>query len=394
MFGAIGGALVNGDGIPVRHLIEGAFTYFDPILIIFTAMLFMRVIEENGALSAIARMIIEKFGHQPVLMLLVMTLFIMFPAMLTGITTTSVLTTGALMAPALIALGLPRLTAAAMIALVSMMGMIAPPINLLVMLIGQGVDMPYIGFEGPLAALAFPLAIFASFSLGYRHLRHARIETALENLPPLPEKKPIILIFLPLLVVFLLMGLVRLFPQIMPDIGAPLIFVIGAAVGLRTGKKVKIFQAAYRALLTGLPVLGLLAGIGMFLQIMTLTGVRGLLVVTVLSLPTTLTYLGILVSLPAFGGVSAFASAMVFGIPFLLALLGSNEIVVCSGIALLAGLGDVIPPSAIEARFASQIVGEVNFLKVVRKCLPVILVFALAALAMIYWADKLGFLTP
>ena len=87
-------------------------------------------------------------------------------------------------------------------------------------------------------------------------------------------------------------------------------------------------------------MLGLLAGIGMFLQVMTLTGVRGLLVVTVLLLPVALTYLGLLISLPVFGGISAFASAMVFGIPFLLALLGRNEIVVCSAIALMAGLGN------------------------------------------------------
>jgi len=124
--------------------------------------------------------------------------------------------------------------------------------------------------------------------------------------------------------------------------------------------------------------------------VMTLTGVRGLLVVTVLSLPIALTYIGLLISLPVFGGVSAFASAMVFGIPFLLALLGRNEIVVCAGIALLAGLGDVMLPSAIEARFASQIVGEKNYLLVVKKCLPFVLVFALAALAVIHWADKLA----
>jgi len=173
-----------------------------------------------------------------------------------------------------------------------------------------------------------------------------------------------------------------------------LIFVIGAIVGLFTGKPVKAPAVVYRALLAGLPVIGLLAGIGLFLQIMTLTGTRGLLVVTVLSFPITLTYIGMVISLPGFGGVSAFASAMVFGIPFLLSLLGSNEIVVCSGIAMLAALGDVIPPSAIEARFASQIVGEKNFMRVVVKCLPFIVIYALAALAMIHWADSLSFLTP
>jgi len=394
LFGAIAGALVAGNGIPIRHLVEGIFTYLDPILIIFTALIFMRVIDENGALGTLARIIITRFATQPVLLVLIVTLFIMFPAMLTGITTTSVLTTGALMAPALIALGVPVLTTAAMVALVSLLGMIAPPINLLVMLIGQGVDMPYIGFEGPLALIAFPLAFFTSFTLAFKHLRNADTSLAVANLPEIQSDKSGFILFLPLIVVFLLMFLVRIFPEFVPDIGAPLIFLIGAGIGLFTGKPIKIHRTVYKALLTGLPVLGLLAGIGIFLQIMTLTGVRGLLVVTVLSLPLALTYLGMVISLPGFGGVSAFASAMVFGIPFLLSLLGRNEIVVAAGIALLAGLGDVIPPSAIEARFAAQITGEKNFMRVVVKCLPFVIIFALVGLAVIHWADNLSFLVP
>ena len=116
--------------------------------------------------------------------------------------------------------------------------------------------------------------------------------------------------------------------------------------------------------------------------------------VTVLGLPLTLTYLGILVSLPLFGGVSAFASAMVFGIPFLLSLLGRNEIVVCAAMAMLAALGDVLPPSAIEARFATQVTGGERFMAVVRKSLPLVLLCGLVALAAIHWADALAVLIP
>jgi len=395
MFGAIAGGLMSslqGQGLHPRHLVEGAFTYFDPMLIIFTAMFFMRVIEENGALKSLANLIIEKLGRKPLLLTVVITFFIMFPAMLTGITTTSVLTTGALIAPILITLGMPRVTTGAMIALISIMGMFAPPINLLAMLIGQGVDLPYIGFAGPLAFAAFPLALVAAFTLGYPFLRKANPQSP-------PSEKPgyrlsRLILYLPLLVVVVLMAAVRLFPGTIPDIGVPLIFTIGGITGLFCGRKVSMLKAAYRALMTGLPVLGLLAGIGMFLQVMTFTGVRGLLVVTVLSLPISLTYLGLFISLPVFGGISAFASAMVFGIPFLLSLLGLNEIVVCSGIALLAGLGDVMLPSAIEARFAAQISGVKNYLLIVRKCFPFVIGFGLFAIGMIHWANELAFLVP
>ncbi|MBM3326916.1 MAG: TRAP transporter large permease subunit [Calditrichaeota bacterium] len=386
LLGAVGGALVAGSGLPVRHLVEGMFTYFDPMLIIFTAMFFMRILDENGTLIQIAHWIIRAFIRQPVLLMLVVTFFIMFPAMLTGITTTSVLTTGAIIAPPLIALGMPRAKTGALVAFVSVMGMLAPPINLLVMIIGQGVDMPYIGFTGPLLVITIPIAILGAFILGYGYVRRAKMEDALNILKV--EKTNIgFAQFLPLLVVFVLMALVRLLPAMIPDIGVPLIFIIGAVLAITSGRRILVIGAAYRALLAALPVLALLAGVGAFLQIMTLTGARGLLVMTALSLPEAWKYIAMLVSLPLFGGVSAFASGMVFGVPFLLSLLGRSEIIVCVGIAILAGLGDVLPPSAINARFAAQVTGESQFLKVVSKCLPLVIVSALAALTLIVWAD-------
>ena len=226
MFGGHRGGTSHGNGIPIRHLVEGAFTYFDPMLIIFTAMLFMRILEDNGSLRALADFIIAAFGNKPALLVIVITLFIMFPAMLTGITTISVLTTGAIIAPTLIALGMPRVTTGTMIALISVMGMIASPINLLAMLIGQGVDMPYIGFDGPLAFIAFPLAFIAAFSLGYPHLRHANPQVLLAGGGEGNTAAVKWTLFMPLLIVFIMMVAVRLRPGTIPDIGVPLIFMI------------------------------------------------------------------------------------------------------------------------------------------------------------------------
>ncbi len=384
--GAIAGALVAGQGLPIRHLVEGAFTYIDPIIIIFTAMLFMKVLEENGALGELAGGIIRVFGRQPFLLVITMTFFIMFPAMLTGITTTSVLTTGALMAAPLVSLGMERTRVATLIVVVSVMGMLAPPINLLAMLIGQGVDMPYIGFELPLLAVTVPVALITSFALAYPTLRKTNFEAANSLLPP-PTNRSKLGIYSPLIVVFGLMIAVRLFPQYIPDIGIPLIFIIGSVMGLMTGKSVSFVLTSYRALKLALPVLGLLAGVGAFLQIMTLTGVRGLLVMTVLGLPITLKYIGLALSLPLFGGVSAFASAMVFGVPFLLGLLGGNEVAVCAAISILAGLGDILPPSAINARFAVQVTGGVELKGVIIRSLPFIALAGVAAMVIILLAS-------
>ena len=61
MLAAIGGCLVGGKGIPIRHLVEGTFSYVDTILVISTAMVFMKVIEESGDLDALSTVIIKKF---------------------------------------------------------------------------------------------------------------------------------------------------------------------------------------------------------------------------------------------------------------------------------------------------------------------------------------------
>ena len=110
-------------------------------------------------------------------------------------------------------------------------------------------------------------------------------------------------------------------------------------------------------------------GVGMFIQIMTLVGVQGFIVVSVLALPAWLMYLGMATSIPLFGAVSAFGAASVLGVPFLLALLGQNEIMVGSALSLLAGLGDLMPPTALAGIFAAQVVGEENYFRVLKFCI-------------------------
>ena len=51
---ALAGALLGGQGFAVRHLVEGAFGFFDIILLIAAAMIFMRVLQESGLLEACA----------------------------------------------------------------------------------------------------------------------------------------------------------------------------------------------------------------------------------------------------------------------------------------------------------------------------------------------------
>ena len=125
---AISGAIVGGYGVPIDQLIEGTFAYIDTILIIATAMIFMKVVQESGALHTLNSLIIKKFHKKPVLMLIFLMLIVMFPGMITGSSTAAVLSAGALVAPVLMTLGIPRDKTGAIIAIGGILGMIAPPV--------------------------------------------------------------------------------------------------------------------------------------------------------------------------------------------------------------------------------------------------------------------------
>ncbi|MCP4727902.1 MAG: TRAP transporter large permease subunit [bacterium] len=384
------GALTAGAGLPLRHFVEGSFAYFDPILIIAMAMIFMEVINESGLLGTISRLLIERFHTMPLILLLFVTLFIMFPGMLTGLSSASVLTTGAIVSPALILLGIPRVKVGALIAMAAIYGMIAPPINVPVMIIGGGVDMPYIGFELPLLFATIPLAVFSSIYFGYKYLKNIKIDEIRDKLPESFYSKYGIKLYFPLFVVIILMLGIRIFPNFFPSLGTPLIFVIGILAGLFSGRKINMIRATQKAMKNALPVMGILVGIGVFIQIMTLVGVRGYLVVNCLKLPSILLYLGIAVSMPLFGAISAYGSSSVLGIPFLLALLGQDEIIVAAALSLIASLGDLMPPTALAGIFAAQVVKVKNYFKILKVCLFIAFITALYGILMIVFANPLG----
>ncbi len=389
---AIAGAAAAGFGLPLRHLVEGMFGYLDTILIIASAMIFMKSVERIGLLEGMAAWLIRKFRNAPIFLGFGIMLLIMFPGMITGSSTAAVLTSGALVAPVLVRLGVPALQTAAAIAMGAIYGMIAPPINLPAMIIGGGIDMPYVGFGLPLLVCTVPLAIVTALILLTPHLRKgAGDEEALQAELLQMERNPMSFrLFLPLLVLVVLMGGERLFPRVWPGLGMPLDFLLAAASGLLSGVRWNPLETATDAIRDALPVMGILMGVGMFIQVMTLTGVRGFVVVSALAIPAWLLYLSIATSLPLFGAVSAFGSASVLGVPFLLALLGRNEIIVASALSLISGLGDLMPPTALAGIFAAQVVGEKNYFKVLKYCLVPGLLTAAWGIAVIYGAKALA----
>jgi len=382
MFSAICGALVSGNFFPIRHLVEGSFGYMDAILIIATAMIFMESIRVSGLLEDFAQRIAKRFRNRPLFLLMIMTLFIMSAGMITGSSSAAVLTTGAIAYPVLKDLGLEKRRAGALIAMTAIFGMIAPPINIPAMIIGQGVDMPFIGFTKPLLLLTVPLAVISALMIGAKHVKKVNAEL-FENIESFSKKW---YLYIPIVVLVFLMILENVSTF---SLGLPLIFILCSLMAALMSKK-NFLQISVKALKESISILSILIGVGMFIQIMTLNGTRGLIVDYLNNLPEMALIAGIALGVPLFGAVSSYGSASVLGVPFLLAFLGNNDIMVCSALSLLAGLGDMVPPTALAGIFAAHVVDEKNYFKVWVKALPSFFLTMIFGTIALYFSDEIA----
>ena len=389
LISSIAGAIAGGQGIPIRHLVEGTFSYVDTILVIGTAMMFMKVVEKSGTLDALSAVIVKKFYKHPAILLILIMLVVMFPGMITGSSTAAVLSAGSIMAPVLLIMGMDAVSAAALIAMGGLMGMVAPPVNLPAMIIGGGIDVPFVGFSVPLLMLTVPIAIFSALFLGLKQTKGLSYEKVAPHLNTEIAEKYGIRIYLPLVVLVVLMALTKIF-KVIPDIGMPLMFLISAAVGLFTGRKVSPFEVISEAINSALPVMSILMGVGMFIQIMTLTGVRGFIVLTCLGLPESLRLLAAGVSIPLFGAVSSFGAASVLGVPFSLAFLNMDTVFTIAGLSFIASLGDMMPPTALAGIFAAQVTGVKDYVKVLKRCLVPMGVMLVYGMIFIYFSKPLA----
>jgi TRAP-type C4-dicarboxylate transport system permease large subunit len=380
------GAAVNGDWLPARHLAEGAFSYLDPILVIVTAMIFMRALADGGALVTIVGFVQRRLGHRPAVLLPMLMGIVMFPGMITGSSTASVLATGTMVGSMLVSLGLSRERAGAIIAMGGVLGMVAPPINLPAMLIGAGIDLPYAGFAAPLAVAAFPLAIVVVYWLGWPALRARTRDQGQALAAPMTVWWALVAP----LAAAALMAAPRVWPAVVPDYGLPLTFLVSAGLVVVVSPRFRVIASLLRATEEVLPVAGILTGVGAFIQVMTVTGGRGWLVAAMLGAPSWAVFGAAAVSIPLFGAVSAFGSASVLGVPFLLALLGRNEIVTTSALSMLAALGDLMLPAALAATLAAQAVGMADRRRVLRLCVVPALGVVAVAILMLAWSPQLG----
>lgn len=392
MVACLAASLVAGFGIPIRHMVEGTFGYFYIVLVILMAVIYLKVLQANGCLEGIVKTVARTFGRVPVLLLFVGVALLYLPGMATGLGVPAVIGIGALVAPVFIQLGIPVASVAALITMGAMLGSVTGPINIPAMIIGCAINMPFEGFEKILPALTVPIGIASTIVLGLRPALHANGKAIVEKFKLSEEDEKGFKIFIPVITVIGLMIAIRAFPEQIIDFGTPLIFFVGTIVALFCGKRIKLWKTMVDAVDSPiLDIAALLLTVGTVVQITTLTGVRGIIVVAILSFPTALFYISMVTLLPLFGGfVSMLGATAILGVPFATYLLGRNTYVLVSAITILCAVSQYIPPTAICGILAQHLVGLERYSTVMKKLVIPTAITLMVCLLCVIYADKVA----
>ncbi|MFC1545317.1 C4-dicarboxylate ABC transporter [Gemmatimonadota bacterium] len=393
---ALAGALAGGFGIPTRHIAEGSITYLDINLIFITATLFMNILKESGGIAFVVRGILTRFHRQRAVLLVLLTILLLLPGALTGAGSVTVLITGGMVAVVLHYMGIPLVRTAAIVFIIAGLSAAAPPVSLWAMMTAAGVNMPYIGFFLPLLIPCVVAALLTIFILGWKG-GGTDIEKALEELPVPPDGMNWWRVIAPFTLFALLVFIGRKWPHSMPIIGMPLMFLCAAALSwILSPVKLAAVRITRETMEQLLPLIATLTCVGILVQIMTLTGVRGLLAVTTVTLPAAIVFATLFLVLPVSEAVLMWGAAPVIGVPLILLFntMGLNPIIALAGMSVIWPLGDALPPTAIIGRLTVEVVDyRDSYIQFLKSCLVPAIIIMIIGTLMVVFSSKLSFLT-
>jgi hypothetical protein len=229
-----------------------------------------------------------------------------------------------------------------------------PPINLWAMMAAAGANMPYVGFGAPLALMSIVGALFSTFWLAGRG-KAIDVDKALANLPEAPAAWNWTKAALPFVVLIVLVLAGRVWPHSFPILGLPLVFMICAlSVVILSPVKLHVFTVARQTVDNLLGLVGAMVVVGALIQVLALSGARGLLSLAVVILPLSVLFATLWIILPLSEGVLQYAVAPLFGVPLIMLfnMLGLDPIVSLSTWAVMWPVGDCLPPTAVVGRAA------------------------------------------
>jgi CitMHS family citrate-Mg2+:H+ or citrate-Ca2+:H+ symporter len=394
--GGLAGALVQTPPIGElgRHLVEGTFTYLDVILVFFTATLFMSIVHESGGINYVVRGTIRAFARKRAVVLLVLMIIVLIPGALTGAGSVSLLVVGAPVAMALARLGIPPKRVAAILFILAGLSAAAPPVNIWAMILCAGTAIPYVGFELVLGIPCLVLGAFTVLLLGWK--RDPSSAGADSGMLDVPAGMTWWRVVIPFAIFFGLVVSSRIWPFATPILGLALEFAVaGLAAFLLSPKKLPLLALSRDTAKRLLPLLSTIIVVGVLQQIMTATGVRGLLSFAVISTPLVLLFILLPVIIPFSEGILTFGGAAVVGIPLIWFLdsIGYHATVVIAALSFLWALGDGLPPTALIGRLSNMVAGyRASYWEFLKSTWIPWLVITATALLMILFSSKLAFL--
>ncbi|MBU2438858.1 MAG: C4-dicarboxylate ABC transporter, partial [Acidobacteria bacterium] len=178
--------------------------------------------------------------------------------------------------------------------------------------------------------------------------------------------------------------------------GLAMQFVIAAvAAWLVSPVRINILILSRDTVKRLLPLLTTMVVVGMLQQIMTATGVRGLISFLVISIPVVILFISLAVIIPVSEGLLTYGGAAIIGIPLIWFLdsIGLHATVVIAGLSLLWPLGDGLPPTALIGRL-SVLVTEYtgSYWSFLRTTWIPWLVITIVGILMVVFSAKLDFL--
>lgn len=280
LLAAVAGSLTAGMGVRFREIVEGPFGFLDSALCICAAAVFVGILNHAGAFDALLDAI-SRLRCKTAKALLVL-LVIALPAMLTGLASVSVLTTGTLVGKRMKQQGVSNEKSAAIVVVGAFLGMILPPNCLPAMIAANGagsvLPTPYVGFFVPLALMGIPsLILFACMNRNALALEPAEAK----------DKKTLLLVLLALVGAAVLVdGLLSSFVYIG---GLTLVFTVASILALAvsfSGCKAALDTVSNGLMLAIVPV-ALMLALGSFVEVSSMSGVRGIFSLYILPYSTT-----------------------------------------------------------------------------------------------------------
>ena len=379
---AIAGSLAAGMGVRFREIVEGPFGFLDSMLCVCAASVLVAALDRAGAFVLLYAKISRI--RCSVLRSFLILFFIALPAMLTGFASASLLTTGKLVRNLLEKQGEKK--AAVIVAVGAFLGVILPPncIPAIIAANGAGsvLPTPYSGFFLPLLVVGLPAFIV------YAIMEHKAL-SSLEEADVQDKGAAAALVVLILVLVAVLIE--GVFSSIIWLGGNTLVFFVATVLILALtkffGSAKETLETVSRGLMKAAVPMAIVFALGSFIEVSSMTGVRGMFSYWILGYSTT----GVMLLLMAASLIIGYFLSIpipAFLITYAVFPIGwlANTVIVtgCSVVLAVVGLitrkGGIIEDDGLK---------HTEVLKNV--CVPAILVLVCGVLLVLF-GDKLTFL--